>query len=221
MAKRKTYTYDDLSKMSLDELKKVKKTLRDSTTRKIRNLNKKGIKSTPAVHGLAERVSKGKVAGIKGLTLTKSQMRYMRKAEKIRKTKLERETKAQQKKRLIEEALDYQTFNQKPTSTPTGFKKYEDSVSQRLGEGYDMLSETEKKKFWELYEEYRTMIKDYFNDDSERIQQWLANYLLSRGAKRIVKGDRQAFKEFMENLLYSKSQGEPQSEGFGDLPPGW
>ena len=219
MARRKTYTYDDLANMSIQELKKVKKRLRDSTTRKIRTFARKGIVQTPAIHGLAERVAKGKIANIKGLKLSKAQSKQLRKSQKIRESYKARETVAAQRRRLIEEALDYQTFNQKQTSTVTGFKQYEDAVSQRLGEGYDRLSDKQKSKFWKIYEEFRAQIEDFLKDDSERIQQMLSAILDARKAKRITKNDRAAFEEFLNNLQESKAKYE--SAEFGELPPGW
>lgn len=222
MAKRKTYTYDDLVKLTTQELKKVRKTLRDSSLRKIRKLQEKGFKSTPAVHGIKQKMTEGKVAPIKQIKIGKRQAKSL---EKIQKAKAGK-TEAQRRRDMINESLEYQTFNQKPTSTVRGAKKFEMDLNERLGKGYENLSEKQKSKFWDIYEEQRKYIEDYLHEDSERLQEWLASWLERRNAKRITKNDSKAFDEFVNNLYESKLKYESanaikDSKGFSPTQEGF
>ena len=222
MAKRKTYTYDDLVKLTTQELKKVRKTLRDSSLRKIRKLQEKGFKSTPAVHGITKKMTEGKVAPIKQIKIGKRQAKSLEKIQKAKAGKSE----AQRRRDMINESLEYQTFNQKPTSTVRGAKKFDMDLNERLGKGYENLSEKQKNKFWDIYEEQRKYIEDYLHEDSERLQEWLASWLERRNAKRITKNDSKAFDEFVNNLYESKLKYESanaikDSKGFSPTQEGF
>ena len=223
----------------MEELKKVRKTLRDSSLRKIRKLQEKGFTSTPAVHGLTTKMTEGKVAPIKLIKLNSRQAKAIEKAQKemakakkkrakdkakwkklkakkakvkakakeqqLRAQRLEaKKPEAQRRRDMITESLEYQTFNQKPTSTVRGATKFEKDLNERLGKGYENLTEKQKSKFWDIYEEQRKYIEDYLHEDSERLQEWLASWLERRNAKRITKNDSKAFDEFVSNLYESK-----------------
>ncbi len=195
---RKTYTYQDLIKMSTEELKKVRKTLRDSTTRKIRKLNKKGVTSNPAIARLTKKIKEGKVRPIKQIRLSKSQMKYLSKVERSKKLK---QAEYDRRQELIKEALNYQSFNQAKTSTYKGWEEYQKYLEDILGDGYKNLSDKEKSKFWEMYNEQKQFIEDHLHDDSLGILKWLTAYLDARNAKHVgTKKDKRVFKEFLDNL---------------------
>lgn len=212
---RKTYTYQDLIKMSTEELKKVRKTLRDSTTRKIRKLNKKGVTSNPAISSLTKKIKEGKVRPIKQIKLSKSQMKYLNKVER---TKQIKQTEYDRRQELIKEALNYQSFNQAKTSTYKGWEEYQKYLEETLGPGYKNLSAKEKSKFWEMYTEQKQFIDDNLHEDSLGILKWLSEYLDARKAKHAgTKKDKRVFKEFIDNLNYERIKEEELNKTKNDM----
>lgn len=197
-SKLKLYDYMDLFKMSLSELKKVKKKERDTVTRAIRNLQKHGITETPATAGLEEKIRAGIVKPISQLKATPKQ-----------KPKIKRE-----KQRLIAEIMEYQEYKKSSTGTYEGFRYYQRETEKRIGPEYQKASEDEKKRFWEIYEERRQMIEDY-GLDSDRIQQKLSRYLSGKWGK---KATEQTKSEHFRRLVKEEynNVNEQQASPFGD-----
>ena len=193
MAIKKLYSYNDLMKMSIPELKKVKKLYRDDVTRNLRKLRKAGVKTTPATLGLQRALKSN--AGFKPYNIDLGDLQSTPNKTKTPRPKF---SPQQQRASLISEIAESQQFLTSKTGTVKGYKQVESNMDTRLGGAYSNAGVDVKRKFWELYEEQREFIEENALD-SDEIQKALANYFAGANGKRITQKRRDWFKKLVED----------------------
>lgn len=141
---KRTYSYNELARMTDKELKSIKKLLRDNVTRNLRKLQKGGYNETPATIGLSKAIESGivtpmphvKIASIKMASLTKFIKKVQKahaKAKKAKAKKAKEKAKAEKAKEKAE------------------FKEAKEKAKQLR----TMAKEANKKKKTELTEKQR------------------------------------------------------------------
>lgn len=195
---KNTYSYRELGHMSESELKAIKKLLRDNVTRNLRKIKKAGYESTPATIGLSKAVKSGIVSKLPHLDATPTKA-----SKKVR-------TSLSKMQLLRGEIFELQKFQNSSTGTVSGMQAFETETYARVGDAYRDSSEESKRKFWELYDEQRSMIEDN-GLKSEELQKRLAEYFSSIDGKRITQ-KRSKVWEDMVNEAYDKEFGAAEGE---------
>lgn len=94
---KKTYSYVELQHMTEEELKPIKKLLRDNVTRNLRKLQKGGFTETPATIGLSKAIEAGIVTPMPHLKI-QSMNKFIKKVQKANaKAKKAKAKKAKEK----------------------------------------------------------------------------------------------------------------------------
>lgn len=195
---KNTYSYKELGRMSESELKSVKKLLRDNVTRNLRKIKKAGYESTPATIGLSKAVKSGIVSKMPHLDATPTKA-----SKKVR-------TSLSKKQLLMGEIFELQKFQESSTGTVSGMRAFESETYARVGDAYRDSSEDSKRKFWELYDEQRSMIEDN-GLNSKELQKRLADYFSSTDGKRITQKRRKVWED-MVNEAYDREFGAAEGE---------
>ena len=94
---KKTYTYVELQHMTEEELKPIKKLLRDNVTRNLRKLQKGGFNETPATLGLANAIESGIVPPMPHINIS-SMTKFIKKVKKAKAKKAKEKAKAKKAK---------------------------------------------------------------------------------------------------------------------------
>lgn len=194
---KREYSYDELQEMSIQDLMKINKKVRDDATRNIRKLKKagylddKGKGGGPALNGLKKKIEIGIVRPIKQVATKRPKVRKVSKSE-----------------RLIAEIEAFQTFASRQTSTVQGMQKFEEDIRERIGDAYGDSSKESKRAFWRLYDEQRSFISD-MNLSSDELQKKLANFWSVNDRKRITKKAKEEWEKIVM-AEYADQYGTPE-----------
>lgn len=206
------HSWQQLNAMKLEDLKKLQKSLRASTLRRIRNLSKVGMVETPATVGLARKAEKGvipKIARIEPLgKSTKPPKPKKVKTAKTPSTKVKKVIPPKipapkpipfKKTDIIRQIMEYEKFLNYKTSTVRGAKDFNNSTEERLGDIYTQATLQQKRKYWELYDEVRDDVENS-QVDSDRIQRAVVVAFLGRGYKNITSKRKQEVKDILDTM---------------------
>lgn len=113
-----------------------------------------------------------------GLTYTPAYMAVEKKIEKGRITdpssKTLKSNKLGSKEQMVRDIYAYQGFLTGKTHTMTGARAWNKKTNSRLGKDYSVLTESQKRGYWKVYEEYRALISMDASLDSNQVQkEWL------------------------------------------------
>lgn len=208
------HSWQQLNAMKLEDLEKLQKSLRASTLRRIRNLSKVGLLSTPATTWLARKVDKGvipKIARIEPLSKSKKPPKAKRVStakttkSKIKKTTLPKiptpKPNKYKKSDIIRQIMEYENFLSLKTSTVRGMKNFNAVTDMRLGIIYQGATENQKKTYWELYDEIRedsAIIKREV--DSNQIQRAIVASFIGRGYSRKTSRRIKEVKDILDRM---------------------
>lgn len=134
---KKTYTYVELQKMTEEELKPIKKLLRDNVTRNLRKLQKGGYNETPATIGLSKAIESGivtpmpkiKIGSIKIASLNRFMKKVQKAHAKAKKAKAKAKAKKAKEKAKAEaakEKAEYKEAKEKAKQLKTIAKEAKD-----------------------------------------------------------------------------------------------
>ena len=202
MALKKEYSYDDLIKMPISELKQTKKLYRDDVTRNLRKLRKAGVIATPATLGLQRALQTNKHIKPYNISLDNLQAPTSKPSTTRPHYKL---SPQQERANLIHEIIESQQYLTAKTGTVKGFTSYEADTNERLGGSYADADADIKRRYWKLYEEEREFIESN-KLSSDQLQKDLSEYFIGSGYKYITQKRRDWFEDLVNNA-YDQANG--------------
>lgn len=177
--------FDALLKLDDSDMDRVITHLQKRATTNLTRLEKANLTHSPAYRGLSEQVRKGYVTPLAGTT-TKQKVKEVKD-----KSKFEKAT----------EAIELDKFLKAKTHTTTEAKKWERVIDSRLGHTYANASDSAKKSFWRLYENFRHTIGLYKGLDSEEVHKMLWDYWDSINAKYVTQKRVDEFEMIVDGLI--------------------
>lgn len=134
--KSPTRILQDIRALSDAELSKLHTHMQKRVSTNLTRMEQQGLGHTPAARGLSRKMSRGDVS---------------KAGENVKGRRSDRE-------QLVHDIFEYNKYLSSKTHTATAAKAWEKDVNTRLGGAYASASEDTKRKFWEMYDQYRAQI---------------------------------------------------------------
>lgn len=143
-----------LRAMSDSDLAVLHANLSRRVTTNMGKIKKAGLTHSPAYMAVEKKIEKGRVTDPTSKTL---------KTNRVGK-----------KEQMVRDIYAYQGFLTGKTHTMTGARVWNRKTNTRLGKEYASLTESQKRGYWKVYEEYRALISMDESLDSDQVQkEWL------------------------------------------------
>ena len=210
-------TGKDLSHMSEAELRDVAKSLAFQANKMIKRLEGENLLSSSLSYNA--RKSKGKGTSFfktkstikwKVKPLKKNPKRAYSKREIERNEAKLRALARAKKNELIERIASMKAFIASPGATPEGALETKKSLSNDIGKEWDNLTDSQKNKYWEIYDNLMAEYPDIFNRDETgdaylKLREKVFEMMLI-GTKRLRNEDavKKMFDEWVSTGTYTK-----------------
>lgn len=144
-------TLQDIRELSDAELTKLHKHMEKRVNTNLTRMQQQGLSHTPAARGLERKMSRGDVSRV---------------GELAKGRRSERE-------QLVHDVYEYNRYLTSKTHTATTARAWDRDVNNRLGNTYASAGEDTKKKFWEMYDVWRSQIgASHLPSDELQRQMW-------------------------------------------------